>query len=113
MATSIQMLRIRHLALLGLLALVLVPAAAHATTIGDVASALRQDPVYNEDDAARHLSAGDAAELRQRIRDAGTPIFVAILPERAADENGGAANLVHEIAAKTGLSGAYAVVTDN
>jgi hypothetical protein len=112
MATSIQMLRIRHLALLGILALVLVPAAAHATTIGDVASALRQDPVYNEAGASRALSADDVAELRQRIRDAGTPIFVAILPETAAEHNGGVDNLLHTIAEQTGLSGAYAVVTD-
>ena len=80
MATSISMQRTRLLALLGLLVLVLVPATARATTIADVASALRHDPVYNQADASRALSGGDLAELRQRIRDAGTPIFVVAKP---------------------------------
>ena len=114
MATSIFMLRTRFLALLGLLALVLAPAAAQATTVADVAAALRQDPVYNQAGASRALSADDLAELRRRIHDADTPIFVAVLPEAAIASNGGNADdLLQAIARKTGLSGAYALVTDH
>src|ERR1700712_3297603 len=104
MATSIFMPRTRFLALLGLLALVLAPAAARATTIADVAAALRQDPVYNQAGASRALSADDLAELRQRIHSADPPIFVAVLPESAITNNGGNADdLLQAIARQTGL----------
>jgi hypothetical protein len=105
------MLRPRLLALLGLLLLALAP-AAYATTVGDVASALREDPVFNEPDAQHALNADDVAELRSRIRGAGTPIFVAVLPARAlsGSGDGDADALLQDIARKTGFQGSYALI---
>src|SRR5690242_10318987 len=105
---------IRLLTLAALL-LLLVPAAARATTVADVASALREDPVFNETDAERALSPGDADELRARIRASGAPIYLAILPERAirgsGDSSPGA--LIEDLARQTGRHGIYGLVVGN
>ena len=79
--------------------------------LDEVAAALRRDPVYVDAGAERALDDVDAAQLRDAIAGAGTPIYVAVLPASAADTFGGdAAEVASELAETVGLDGTYAVV---
>jgi hypothetical protein len=106
------------LALVGLTsALVAGPATAQATGVLDrAASSLRSDPVY-VDAAAERAGDVDAAaqeNLRRRVRDSGSAIFLAVLPASAADESDGdATRVAQELASRTGLAGTYGVVVGN
>ena len=97
-----------------LLTLVVAPAAAQTQTdtaiLDRAAAALPRDIVY-VDPAAEMAGDVDAGRLRDRIRSAGTPMFVAVLPEAAAREAGGAIAATAAVASKVGLAGTYAVVT--
>jgi hypothetical protein len=90
-----------------------VAVAAVGPLLDQAAGELRRDPVYVSPDAepARSLSEGDASELRRRIGSAGRPVFVAVLPDAAADEAGGLDRLPSSLGEATGLRGTYAVVT--
>jgi len=79
-----------------------------AVAIDEVADALRRDPVYVDPAAERTLTEAEQDQLRAAIRDAGTPVYVAVLPSSAGD----AETLVQSLFSATGLSGTYAVVTD-
>jgi len=70
------------------------------------AEALRGDPVVVDPDAERALTDDEAEALRDDIRSAGTPMFVAVLPDSAGAADDVLARLVEE----TGLAGTYAVV---
>ena len=73
-----------RLAALTVLALVLLAApAAAAGYVDDAAVALRDDPVYVDQLASKIVSQRAAGELREQAKGAGTPIFVAVLPEAA------------------------------
>src|SRR3954471_4132104 len=87
-----------------LLALML-PAVAGAQ-MQDAAVALRKDPVY-VDPQAELADQVDAGALRDKIRDAGTPIYVAVLPGSAAATPEDALRQLHDA---VGLRGTYAVV---
>jgi hypothetical protein len=79
--------------------------------LDDIASALRREPVYVEPGAERALPDADAARLREAIIQAGTPVYVAVLPASASDAFGGdPAAVASELAEKVGLDGTYAVV---
>jgi hypothetical protein len=69
--------------------LAVAPGVAVAVAIDDVADSLRNDPVYVDPDAERTLSESEAAEVREAIREAGTPMYIAVLPATAADSAGG------------------------
>jgi hypothetical protein len=97
------MTRLRLLALLPLTAVLLLPAAPAFATTGpaDVAQALRSDPVFVESDAE---AAGqvDKAKVRSQIQNANRPIYVAVLPQRAATLRGGAAAVTDAISHQLG-----------
>ena len=86
------------------------PVAA-AAPIDEVADSLRSDSVYVDTDAERALSESEAAEVREAIRDAGTPVYIAVLPAAAADSAGGdAGELASQVAESLGREGTIAVV---
>jgi hypothetical protein len=93
------MSRLRLLVLLPVLAapLLLATAAQAETKPADVAQALRSDPVFVEADA-EHAGDVDAAKVRSQIRASSHPIFVAVLPKRAADNLGSAQTVALRIA---------------
>lgn len=85
------------------------PAVAQVTVLDAAAQALKRDPVYVDPAAERR----DLSEqgLRSRIRDGGSPIFVAVLPASVVGEAGGDVNrLPTVLAQRVGLRGTYAVV---
>lgn len=60
-----------------------IAAPASATTIDDVVSALRSDPVYNDPKAENALTDSQAADLSGQIRSSGSSVYIAILPAAA------------------------------
>ncbi|MDP9071122.1 MAG: hypothetical protein M3N68_07525, partial [Actinomycetota bacterium] len=75
---------------------------------------LRRDPVYVDPAAERSISPDAADRLRQRIRQSGTPVFVAVLPGAAVTDAGGdPARLPAALGEAVGLQGTYAVVAGN
>src|SRR3954452_6955106 len=91
--------------LVAVLLMLALPAVARAQ-VQEAGSALRKDPVY-VDPNAELAGQVDADALREKIRDAGTPIYVAVLPGGAAASPEAALRQVHDA---VGLSGTYAVV---
>ena len=94
-----------------LLALVVAALAAGpaAAAPADVAAALRENPVYR-DPAAEADIAVDL--VRDRVRESGTPIYVAILPTSARDPYGGSVTeLGKEIANELRQNGTYMVIS--
>jgi hypothetical protein len=104
------------LAALLLAALALVAAApAHAVSssgggIGTVAEALKKSPVYVDPRAASQLSSSEADTLAKKIKDAGKPVFVAVLP--AAPEFP-PETLLKDLRTQVGITGVYAVHLGN
>lgn len=94
-------------ALLSLVAALSFAVPAQTATLDDVGSALRSDPVYVDPQAERGISDAEADQLRAAIRDAGTPVFVAVLPEAAAASPEAA---LDDLLSATQLAGTYAVV---
>ncbi|MEU7102078.1 hypothetical protein AB0A66_27615 [Streptomyces longwoodensis] len=80
------------------------PRAAAATSVSQIAEALRESPVYVDPAASAQLSPADAHALRKRIEDAGKPVFVAVLP---ADHP--TRNLFTDLRTATGITGVYAI----
>ena len=86
-------------------------ANAGAAVFDDVAEALQTDPVYVDPSAERRLSEAEAEVVRDAISDAGTPIYVAVLPDAATDATGGdAGELARQIAQALGRDGTVAVL---
>lgn len=95
------------------LASLTVFAGAQAGTVDldGVAEALRSDPVFVDEDAARAIDPDAAEELRSIISDAGTPVYIAILPDATDRLAGGdAAELASVLAESVGRPGTYGVV---
>jgi hypothetical protein len=94
------------------LTLVAGPAGAQSTDrIDEAAAALQTDPVFVAADAERRLDEAEVADLRTVVADAGTPIFIAVLPAAVAAEAGDDPTAVVEaLGLATGLEGTYAVV---
>ena len=87
------------------------PAVVGAATLDDVAAALRSDPVYVDAAAERALSESEAEEVRDAIRGAGTPVYVAVLPASAVDSAGGdAGELASQLASVLQRDGTIAVL---
>ncbi|MFJ1845337.1 hypothetical protein [Streptomyces sp. NPDC088146] len=82
------------------------PAMVGASTINDVAQALRKGPVYVDPAAADQLSPSRAAALTKKIKDADKPVFVAVLPRTSAFPE---QNLLTTLRTDTGITGVYAV----
>ena len=97
-----------------LVGLVTVPGAAlvPATTVDDVVSSLRTDPVYNDPEAENALTDAQAADLREQIASSGSSVFIAILPA-AARGSSSTENLVRYLQDNVGEPGTYAAVVGN
>ncbi|WP_406092178.1 hypothetical protein [Streptomyces sp. NBC_01013] len=82
------------------------PAATGASTVDDVAQALRKGPVYVDPAAAGQLSRSQADALTKKIKDADKPVFVAVLPRSSAfPEN----SVLRTVRTDTGITGVYAI----
>jgi hypothetical protein len=79
--------------------------------VQEAASSLARDPVYVAGDAELQLSSSQADQLRSAIRDGNQPVYIAVLPVAAADEEGGANQLVTAVRDAVGLGGTYVVAT--
>ncbi|TML85737.1 MAG: hypothetical protein E6G08_13400 [Actinobacteria bacterium] len=87
------------------------PAAALVGSLQKAANALRQSPVYVDPNAALTLPPAQVAKLRNAIANAGEPIYIAVLPQSAADRAGGDPNEVLRLLRDDlGRRGTYAVV---
>ncbi|MFJ5724097.1 hypothetical protein [Streptomyces sp. NPDC093149] len=86
------------------------PGAVRASTVNDVAQALRKGPVYVDPAAADQLSPGQAAALTRKIKDADKPVFVAVLPRTPAFP---AQTVLPTLRTDTGITGVYAVRLGN
>lgn len=93
--------------LISLAAVLSLSLPGQTTSPEEVGASLRNDPVYVDPGADRSITAAEADQLRAAIRDAGTPVFVAILPESAAPSPEAALEGLLEA---TQLAGTYAVV---
>ncbi|MDQ4133716.1 MAG: hypothetical protein M3179_11045 [Actinomycetota bacterium] len=101
---------------LALWAVAVVPASAQSGTgtLDAAASSLRRDPVYVDEQAERAIDETAADDLRQRIRDSGASVFLAILPASTSAEAGGDSGQVpRELARRVNLAGTYGVVVGN
>ena len=86
-------------------------AASASVDFDEVATALRSDPVFVDAEAERTLTDDEMAELRSVIRNADTPIYVAVLPASAADIAGGEpAEVASQLADAVDRRGTYGVV---
>ncbi|KOV95332.1 hypothetical protein [Streptomyces sp. NRRL B-3648] len=93
------------LAVLALVLATLYPTGASAdTSVSAVARALRQSPVYVDPAARDQLSAADADSLATRIKDAGKPLFIAVLPAGYPTTN-----LFADLRSATGVTGLYGI----
>lgn len=86
------------------------PGAVGASTVNDVAQALRKGPVYVDPAAADQLSPGQAAALTKKIKDADKPVFVAVLPRTPAFPP---QTVLPTLRTDTGITGVYAVRLGN
>jgi hypothetical protein len=104
--------RVALIAAVALLAAVPAPAWALRGGLDDAATALRSDPVYVAPDAERKIDSGEAAKLRAAIsREGAGPLYLAVLPARAANEAGGDASAaLRKLALSVGEPGTYAAV---
>jgi hypothetical protein len=96
----------RTLAWVVALGLLVGAAGQNADPIEAAVQGLRRDPVFIDPAAERAISTTEAERLREQIRSAGTPVFVAVLPTTAGD----AQDVVRQLLQQTDLAGTYAAV---
>ncbi|CAM5443727.1 hypothetical protein [Streptomyces avidinii] len=87
-------------------ALVAAPQASAATGVAAVGEALKQGPVYVAPGAEAQLSTAQADALAKKIKDAGKPVFVAVLPATAEFPED---KVLGAVRAETGITGLYAI----
>lgn len=87
-------------------ALLVAPQASAADGTTTVAQALKKGPVYVDPRAEAQLSPAQADALAQKIKDAGKPVFVAVLPATAEFP---AASVLKTVRTETGITGLYAI----
>jgi hypothetical protein len=104
--------RAGRLAALTLAALVLLAApAAAARYVDDAAAGLRADGVYVDPGATAIVSEQDAARLQGMVAEAGTPIYIAVLPAAARREEGDSTRMLAQaIARRVEQKGTYMVI---
>ncbi|MGH3925443.1 MAG: hypothetical protein ACRDTT_21735, partial [Pseudonocardiaceae bacterium] len=105
--------RVAPLMLLALGTVLVLPGVALGQSyLERVVEALRRDPVYVDANAESNLDPAGADRLRAAIDQAGTPVFVGILPD--ATRNGADASvLVRAIGDRLGQRATVAVVAGN
>ncbi|WP_171167056.1 hypothetical protein [Streptomyces sp. I05A-00742] len=84
----------------------LAPAAHAATGLNEVAAGLKKSPVYVDPRASAQLSSADADALAKKIKDAGKPVFVAVLPDAPEFPQG---SVLKDLRTEVGISGVYAI----
>lgn len=96
-------------------ALLAAPAAEAGPLVDRAAEALGDAPVYVDPDAERAITDAEAERLGERISEADAgPLYLAVLPARAADESGGSADgVLEDLIRAMGENGTYAVVVGN
>ncbi|ARZ67931.1 hypothetical protein M1P56_28205 [Streptomyces sp. HU2014] len=77
-----------------------------ATGLDAAAEVLKKGPVYVDPRAAAQLPAADAEALAKKIRDAGKPVFVAVLP---ATDDYPKATVFQDLRTKVGIAGVYVI----
>ena len=87
------------------------PPAAAETVIDRAGRALRTDPVYVDPAAGNLVSAEDVTAMREQVRGANPPVYVAVLPRTAREEAGSSGALPRALAQKVGAQGAYIALT--
>ncbi|WP_330332819.1 hypothetical protein OHS33_25960 [Streptomyces sp. NBC_00536] len=87
-------------------ALVVAPQASAATGPATVAEALKKGPVYVDPRAEAQLPKDQADALAKKIKDAGKPVFVAVLPANAEFP---ADSVLRTVRTETGITGLYAI----
>jgi hypothetical protein len=95
---------------LGLL-LLGAPSATAGTALDRAAAALASGDTLYVDPGATGVLGSQADEVRSRIGSAGTPVFVAALPQSEVTEAGSGADLVQRLASRTDRHGTYLAVT--
>ncbi|MFJ2591507.1 hypothetical protein [Streptomyces erythrochromogenes] len=91
---------------LGATALAVAPQASADTGVAAVAEALKEGPVYVDPRAEAQLPKAEADALAKKIKDAGKPVFVAVLPATADFPQD---KVLAAIRAETGITGLYAI----
>ncbi|MGW6617262.1 hypothetical protein ACWGA0_27905 [Streptomyces erythrochromogenes] len=91
---------------LGATALAAAPQASAATGVAAVAEALKEGPVYVDPRAEAQLPKAEADALAKKIKDAGKPVFVAVLPATADFPQD---KVLAAVRAETGITGLYAI----
>ncbi|MEV7584991.1 hypothetical protein [Streptomyces erythrochromogenes] len=91
---------------LGATALAAAPQASAATGVAAVAEALKEGPVYVDPRAQAQLPKAEADALAKKIKDAGKPVFVAVLPATAEFPQD---KVLAAVRAETGITGLYAI----
>ncbi|MFJ9766777.1 hypothetical protein ACIRUY_23455 [Streptomyces erythrochromogenes] len=91
---------------LGATALAAAPQASAATGVAAVAEALKEGPVYVDPRAEAQLPKAEADALAKKIKDAGKPVFVAVLPATAEFPQD---KVLAAVRAETGITGLYAI----
>lgn len=110
------MRRIARLTTLAILVLGMlgIGSAAWALSSPDaIGASLRQSPVYNDPDAENALSPSDEVRLLDQVNAAGTPIYIAVLPQSFFAQAGSPDAALNAVARATGQAGAYAVIGVN
>ncbi|MFE9565240.1 hypothetical protein ACFYM0_29475 [Streptomyces sp. NPDC006487] len=87
-------------------ALLVAPQASAADGTTAVAQALKKGPVYVDPRAEAQLPPAQAEALAKKIKDAGKPVFVAVLPATAEFP---AASVLKTVRTETGITGLYAI----
>ncbi len=87
-------------------ALAVAPQASAATGVAAVGEALKEGPVYVDPRARAQLPPAEADALAEKIKDAGKPVFVAVLPATAEFPPD---KVLPAVRAETGITGLYAI----
>ncbi|MFE5826805.1 hypothetical protein ACFQ7B_34335 [Streptomyces erythrochromogenes] len=82
------------------------PKASAATGVAAVGEALKQSPVYVAPGAEPQLSTVQADALAKKIKEAGKPVFVAVLPATADFPQD---KVLGAVRGETGITGLYAI----
>lgn len=98
-------------ACVAVLAMLVGAAPAGAIVLDDVAEDLRNDPVYVAQDAERRIDQAAIDELKAAIGRAGTPIYIAVLPDSARDSAGGdAGEVARQLAERVDRPGTFGIL---
>ncbi len=99
---------------ISVLTVVVPPASAQScSNIACVAAALKTNPVYQDPAAENKLSTAQQDELRAKIGTREPRVFIALLPLRAADANGGVNEVPGKIGQALGIPASVGVVAGN